>query len=111
MHQEYRWSRDESEYCSLRCRLRLRLRLSPRHKIVSDTNNRARERRSDGIYNIYTHRHHRDSWEARMMLYKLRIRVVMQNRYLVIVLGVQLLEREALQTLCMLCMCATSYVR
>ena len=111
MHQEYRWSRDESEYCSLRCRLRLRLRLSPRHKIVSDTNNRAHERRPDGIYNIHTQRHHKDSWEMHIMLYKLLTRVVMQNRYLVIVLGVQLLEREALQTLCMLCMCATSYVR
>ena len=92
MHQEYRWSRDESEYCSLRCRLRLRLRLSPRHKIVSDTNNRAHERRPDGIYNIYTHRHHRDSWEMHIMLYKLLTRVVMQNRYLVSVLGVRLLS-------------------
>ena len=92
MHQEYRWSRDESEYCSLRCRLRLRLRLSPRHKIVSDTNNRAHERRPDGIYNMYTHRHHRDSWEMHIMLYKLLTRVVMQNRYLVSVLGVRLLN-------------------
>ena len=94
MHQEYRWSRDESEYCSLRCRLRLRLRLSPRHKIVSDTNNRAHERRPDGIYNIYTHRHHRDSWEMHIMLYELLTRVVMQNRYLVSVLGVRLLKHH-----------------
>ena len=94
MHQEYRWSRDESEYCSLRCRLRLRLRLSPRHKIVSDTNNRAHERRPDGIYNIYTYTRHRDSWEVDMSYnaIQLRIRVVMQNRYLVMHLGVRLLH-------------------
>ena len=93
MHQEYRWSRDKSEYCSLSVLSTTfaSTRLSPRHKIVSDTNNRARERRPDGIYNIYTHRHHRDSWEMHIMLYKLLNRVVMQNRYLVTVLGVRLL--------------------
>ena len=92
MHQEYRWSRDESEYCSLRCRLRLRLRLFQGTKSCRIRITRAHGRRPDGIYNTYTYTRHRDSWEVDIMLYKLRIRVVMQNRYLVMHLGVRLLE-------------------
>ena len=46
------------------------------------------------VYIIYiTCTHHRDSWEGHKMLYKFTFRVFMQNRYLVIVLGVRLLKR------------------
>jgi hypothetical protein len=91
MLQEYRWSLDESEYCSLRCRLRLRPRLFQGTKSYRILITRAHVRHPDGIYNIYTYTHPRDSWEVHIMLYKLRIRVVMQNRYLVVLLGVRLL--------------------
>ena len=70
----------------------MRLRLFQGTKSYRIRISRAHGRQPDGIYNIYTYTHHRDSWEVDIILYKLRIRVVVQNRYLVIVLGVRLLN-------------------